>query len=88
MTTFIIYSPFQKKKFDSLTGNHTFAAVKGTESYSLLSSMNEALEGINRLLVEPCIDVAGKRRELRIVIGGDLKVRIASLCQFLGLCIK
>ena len=45
--------------------------------------MNEALDGNNSLLVEPCIDVAGKRRELRIVIGGDLKVELLPYARFL-----
>ena len=72
-----------RQKLWFVTGNHTFAAVKGTESYSLLLSMNEVLEGINSLLVETCIDVAGKRWELHIVTGDDFKVWMPPYARFL-----
>ena len=54
-------------------GNHTFAAVRGTESYSRLQSLGVVLEEMNSLIAYPYIDVEGRRR-LHILLGGDYKV--------------
>lgn len=61
-----IHGPF-------LAGNHTFAAIRGTESYSRLESLTVVLEDMNSLIADPHINVGGRRR-LRIVLGGDYKV--------------
>ena len=53
-------------------GNHTFAAIRGTESYSLLASLTDIISEINSLLKEPLLN--GKR--LRVVFGGDYKVKM------------
>ena len=55
----------------NLIGNHTFAAIRGTESYSLLALLTDISE-INSLLKEPLLD--GKR--LGVVFGGDYKIYI------------
>lgn len=51
-------------------GNHTFAAIRGTESYSLLSSLTDVMSEINSLIEDPVLD--GKK--LNVVFGGDYKV--------------
>ena len=53
-------------------GNHTFAAIRGAESYSLLSSLTDVMSDINSLIENPVVD--GK--QLRVVFGGDYKVRV------------
>ena len=55
------------------TGNHTIAAVRGTESYSRLQSLAVVLEEMNDLIADPYIDVEGRWR-LHILVGGDYKV--------------
>ena len=57
-------------------GNHTFAAVRGTESYSRLQSLAVVLEEMNSLIADPYIDVEGRRWQLHILLGGDYKVCI------------
>lgn len=57
---------------NNIIGNHTFAAIRGTESYSLLASLTDIISEINSLLKEPLLN--GKR--LRVVFGGDYKVRV------------
>ena len=54
-------------------GNHTFAAIRGSESYSHLESLTVVLEDMNSLIADPYINVEG-RRKLRILLGGDYKV--------------
>ena len=51
-------------------GNHTFAAIRGTESYSLLSSLTDVMSNINAPIEKPVLD--GKK--LRVLFGGDYKV--------------
>ena len=53
-----------------LLGNHTFAAIRGTESYSQLASLTDVISEINSLIDEPVLD--GKH--LKVVFGGDYKV--------------
>ena len=53
-------------------GNHTFAAIRGKESYSLLSSLTDVITDINSLIEDPVLD--GK--QLRVVFGGDYKVMV------------
>ena len=60
-------------------GNHTFAAIRGSESYSCMESLTVVLEDMNSLIADPYIDVEG-RRKLRILLGGDCKVYAAQLC--------
>jgi len=54
-------------------GNHIFAAIRGSESYSRLESLTVVLEDMNSLIADPYINVEG-RRKLRILLGGDYKV--------------
>ena len=56
----------------SLVGNHTFAAVRGSESYSLFETLTVVFDAINDLIKHP--EVEGHR--LHIVVGGDYKVLI------------
>ena len=46
LASFIIFCPL---------GNHTFAAIRGIESYSLLSSLKDVLAEINSLIKEPVL---------------------------------
>ena len=52
-------------------GNQTFAAIRGTESYSLLSSLKDVLAEINSLTKEPVPD----GEQLRVIFGGDYRVK-------------
>ena len=54
-------------------GNHTFAAVRGMESYFCLQSLAVVLEEMNSLIADSYIDVEG-RQWLQILLGGDYKV--------------
>ena len=49
-----------------------FAAIRGTESYSLLSFLTDVMSDINSLIEHPVFD--GKR--LNMVFGGDYKVLV------------
>ena len=41
-------------------GNHTFAAVKGTESYELLAAaFAEVFDEVNMLTADPAVSAAG-----------------------------
>ena len=62
-------------------GNHNFAAIRGTESYSRLQSLAVVLEDMNSLIADPYINVEGRRR-LRIVLGGDYKVHVTWLLSY------
>ncbi len=54
-------------------GNHTFAAIKGSEGYELLrAGIGEALEEVNALVRVPVVVVRGKA--LHVVLGSDYKV--------------
>ena len=60
---------------DVLTGNHTFAAVRGHESYDLLSSaFSHVFEEVNSVIEDPYIEIDGETWKLEIVAGGDYKV--------------
>ncbi len=64
------------------TGNHTFAAIKGSEGYPLLSSLKDILKEMNSLLHDPYISISGERLKLQILLGGDLKVCDVPLTNF------
>ena len=53
-------------------GNHTFAAIRGTESYSLLSSLTDVMSDINALIEKPVLD--GKK--LRVLCQCELMLVI------------
>ena len=58
-----------------LLGNHTFAAVKGSESYELLSSaFAPVFQELNEAIVNPCVEINGVHYELDLVFGSDYKV--------------
>ena len=59
-------------------GNHTFAAMRSTESYSSLQSLAVVLEDMNNLIANPYINIEGRWR-LHIVLGGDYKVCVATI---------
>ena len=50
-------------------GNHTFAAIRGTESYSLLSSLTDVMSDINALIEKPVLD--------------DKKLRVLCQCELM-----
>jgi len=58
-------------------GNHTFAAVRTTESYSSLQSLAVVLANMNNLIANPYINIEG-RWQLHILLGGDYKVCVAT----------
>lgn len=62
------------------TGNHTLAAVRGGESYKLLSSLGPVLEELNDLVEDPKLRIAGRDISLDIVLGGDFKVSLNASC--------
>ena len=53
-----------------MLGNHTFAAVRGCESYKLLSSLSPVIDEINSLIQSPTVD----GYDIELVLGGDYKV--------------
>ena len=64
-------------------GNHTSAAIRGTESYSCLQSLAVVLKDMNSLIADPYINVEGKwQLQLHIVLGGDYKVRVTQLLSY------
>ena len=70
---------FNVENFSSTAGNHTFAAVKGTESYSLLqTSLKDVWSDINSLLENPRIEICGRSQDLHIIIGEDLKAGLTN----------
>ena len=62
-------------------GNHTFAAVRGGESYELLKlAFRPAIEEVNAVIADPFVEVDGKRIKLDIVLGSDYKVQLVIVC--------
>ena len=53
-------------------GNHTFAAIRGSESYRVLSSLSTVLDDINSLIKTPTVD----GYDVDVLLGGDYKVYI------------
>jgi len=64
--------------YNFFVGNHTFAAVRSTESYSSLQSLAVVLEDMNNLIANPYINIEGRWR-LHILLGGDYKVCVATI---------
>ena len=62
-----------------IAGNHTFAAVKGDESYELLSTaLKPVFDEMNILIKRKTIQVCGKDVPLEFYLGGDYKVCLNS----------
>lgn len=58
-----------------ILGNHTFAAISGSEDYSLpKNGFAPLLANVNFLLANPVLEVNGHMVELFFVLGGDYKV--------------
>lgn len=56
-------------------GNHTFAVVKGSESYSLLSSgLRDVFKEVNTLISRSELTVMGQKLKLKFVLGSDYEV--------------
>ena len=55
--THFIMSEFNVENFSSAAGNYIFAAVKGTESYSLLQTLLQ--DDINILLENSRLEICG-----------------------------
>ena len=56
-------------------GNHTFAAVKGSEGYEHMSfTLHEVFKEINTLIAAGKILVCDRLVELEFVLGSDYKV--------------
>ena len=56
-------------------GNHTFAAIAGTEDYTLLKhGLAPVLEEVNFLIDNPLLHFDEQSIELDFVLGGDYKV--------------
>ena len=68
-------------KIHVCAGNHTFAVIRGTESYSRLQSLAVVLEDMNSLNADPYINAEGRQR-LRIVLGKDYKVYVTWLLSY------
>ena len=61
------------------TGNHTFAAIRGKESYELLSTaFSELIQNINETIDSGKLAVGGTDYELKFLLGGDYKVIMES----------
>ena len=62
------------------TGNHTFAAVKGSESYVLLSEgLKPVMDDINLAVSKPHITIDSQEWTLDFVLGADMKVAQSSI---------
>ena len=56
-------------------GNHTFAAIKGSESYELLSNgLKPVIDDINLAISNPHITIDHRKWTLDFVLGADMKV--------------
>lgn len=56
-------------------GNHTFTVVKGSESYSLLSSgLKDVFKEVNTLISRSELTVMGQKLKLKFVLGSDYEV--------------
>ena len=56
-------------------GNHTFAAIRGEESYDVLSSGLQApFDVTNALIRHPTITIDDQTYSLEVFIGSDYKV--------------
>ena len=62
--------------YNTLIGNHTFAAIRGCESYHLLQSLSDVIGEINTLATSESPTVDGLK--IDVVFGGDYKVRLSA----------
>ena len=57
------------------SGNHTFASIRGSESYELLkNAFKNVIAEINQVISDGSVMVEEKRYTLNFVLGGDYKV--------------
>ena len=66
-----------KNYFSAFTilGNHTFAAIRGKESYELLSTaLSDLIRDINGVIKKGQIKVGDTTYQLNFLLGGDYKV--------------
>lgn len=56
-------------------GNHTFAALRGKESYELISSaFHDLIQEINDVIDKGEIHIGEAKYQLQFLLGGDYKV--------------
>ena len=66
-----------------LTGNHTYASVKGREEYSFLKACFKPVwEEVGEVIANPVIDIGGKEYHMNIVFGSDYKVAYTCTCTY------
>ena len=59
----------------TLTGNHTYASVKGHEEYAFLKACFKPVrEEVGEMISNPVISISGKEYHMNIVFGSDYKV--------------
>ena len=63
----------------SFSGNHTFAAIRGKESYQLIGALSVVIGEINSLVVSESLAVLPGVK-VEVVLGGDYKVSILIEC--------
>ena len=65
------------------SGNHTFAAIRGKESYQLVEALSFVIGEINSLVTSETLAVLPGVR-IEVVLGGDYKVNIHALINTSG----
>ena len=59
-----------------LSGNHTFAAIKGEESYELISQgLGSVIAEVNQVIEKGSVLVCGQDVKLEFYLGSDYKVQ-------------
>ena len=59
----------------TILGNHTFAAIRGKESYELLfTAFGDLIRDINNVIKKGQIKIGDNNYQLKFLLGGDYKV--------------
>ena len=69
-----MYEPFHVYMY-ILSGNHTYAAIKGEESYELISQgLGGVIAEVNQVIEKGSVLVCGQDVKLEFYLGSDYKV--------------
>ena len=70
---FVVISLYANSFIQCTSGNHTFAAIQGKESYQLVGALSVVIGEINSLVASESLAVLPGVK-VEIVLGGDYKV--------------
>ena len=73
----------------AVTGNHTYASVKGSEEYSFMKACFKLVwEEVGEVIANRVIDISGKEYHMNFVFGSDYKVASTYCFPSMGALIR